>query len=223
MVIYPALALLIGAFVVGVRPGERKRFVWAGAALYGLIGICAGAGLVYVANIYSTSELSFWHYLAALIVAGIALYAAYLAVRGRYPQGLTVAVLGGGVLAWITFEGILPTLDKLALTPRLSDMLDRYEAHPLDDDTGPVALVGYHEPSAVFTLGTDTQLLNAEAAAAWIAAAPRRAVVVEDRSLERFLVALPDGAEPEAVASITGFNYSNNKDMRLTLFRLVNP
>ncbi|HBD07237.1 MAG TPA: glycosyl transferase, partial [Syntrophobacteraceae bacterium] len=45
-------------------------------------------------------------------------------------------------------------------------------------NTIPVAAAGYHEPSLVFLLGTDTKLLSADMAACYLQAHPQAAAVV---------------------------------------------
>jgi 4-amino-4-deoxy-L-arabinose transferase-like glycosyltransferase len=220
MVVYPALALLIGGMLTdkGLIGYRVARVV--GAALYTTVGIAASVGIVYLASIYSSAGIVIWHYLGAGLVLGATLLAAYFAIVARGQRALVAASLASGLFAWGAFEGVLPTLDRLDVTPRLARMLNDNEAHPLRDDTGPVALVGYHEPSAVFTLGTDTRLLQPDEAAVWIIAGAGRAVVVEERDVEAFLAALPAGYTARPVASIEGFNYSNNKSVKLTLYRL---
>lgn len=221
MVIYPALALLIG-LVLGRRQFRDYRlYGWLGALLYTSVGAVAACAIIILARTFSSEGVVVWHYVAAGGIGVVTLIAASLTILSRPVAALTMAIIASSTFAWVTFEGILPTLDRLALTPRLAQMLDENEAHPLKDDTGPVALVGYYEPSAVFTLGTDSKLLNAQAAAVWISAAKGRAAVVEEREVQAFFAALPPSVKPVEIASIEGFNYSNNKDMRLILFRLA--
>ncbi|MGV6819959.1 MAG: ArnT family glycosyltransferase [Parvularcula sp.] len=220
MVLYPAIALLVGHLIVSVPSDQYRLLRWLGAALFGLVGLIAAAAVPLLAHTYATDGINGWHYVgSALIIVGTAM-AVWAIIRRKTLRAFTLAILVSGSFAWIAFEGVLPTLDRLALTPRLASMLDRNEAHPLRDDTPPVALVGYHEPSAVFMLGTQTKLLTPEQAAVWIIAGEGRSVVVEARTFEEFMAALPPGTAVEAIESIEGFNYSNNRDMRLTLYRL---
>lgn len=223
MPIYPAIGLLVGYLLTNVPADAYRLSRWLGALLYLVVGVVAAAAVPVIASEYSSDGVILWHYVAAALLLAVTVSASVLSVSGRAMQSLGLAVIASGLFAWVTFEGVLPTLDRLALTPRLADMLDDHEAHPLEDDTGPVALVGYHEPSAVFTLGTKTALLTAEEAADWVGEGEKRAVVIESREFNAFLAALGDRPAPKAIASIEGFNYSNNKDMRLTLYRYERP
>ncbi len=229
MVLYPSLALLVGAWLTAAPKLDFPWMRFMGAGLYLIVGTVAAALIVYLASEYSTEGVYVWHFLASGLLFMLTLVAAIFSIQKKGVMALNVAALGSGAFAWITFEGVLPSLDHLALTPRLAQMLDEHEAHPLRDDTGPIALVGYHEPSAVFTLGTDTRLLRPEEAAIWMIAAEGRAVVArecldsqkgEECPADPFLAALPETAEPYRVAFIDGFNYSNNTPTRLSLYRL---
>ena len=220
MVLYPAIALLIGYALRSVPEGTYRGLRLVGAGLYTLIGLGAVVALLFITRQFSSAGLVHWHYLAAGLIGVVTLTASVFVVLRRSPSALGAAAMASALLAWGAFEGVLPTLDRLALTPRLAEMLDDNEAHPLKDNVPTVALVGYSEPSAVFTLGTDTKLLRPAEAAVWITAAPNRAAVVEARDEAAFLEALPQAREAVAIASIEGFNYSKNRDVRLTLYRL---
>ncbi|MEM9232919.1 MAG: glycosyltransferase family 39 protein, partial [Pseudomonadota bacterium] len=220
MVLYPAIALICGQLIASV-PEEKYRALRAvGAIVYAVIGLAAVGVILAIANHFSTAGLGAWHYLGAGLICAVTLGASILVMRRQSGAALTTAAAASALFAWGTFEGVLPTLDRLAMTPALANMLDTHEAHPLKDNSGPVALVGYHEPSAVFTLGTATRLLTPAEGALWLSTAPNRAIVVEERDEGAFFAALPRGTTPVAVASIEGFNYSKNRTIRLTLFRL---
>lgn len=219
MVTYPALALLMGYAVVSVAEDRFRAWRLSGAIVYPLIGIGATIAIVLVADRYSSAGLVVWHYLGATLVMGVTILAASLVILRRSRAAIGAAALASSLYAWGAFEGVLPTLDRLAVTPRLAEMLDNNEAHPLRDDTGPVVIVGYGEPSAVFTLGTETLHPGPRRAAAILRADPSRPVVVEERYADAFLSAFGNDERPEPVASIEGFNYSRNEDVRLTLYR----
>lgn len=220
MPLYPAIALLCGQLIASVGEDKYPALRRSGAIIFSLIGTAAVLVALYFASLFSSAGLVIWHYLGAVLIICAMLTAAALSWRRQSGSALTAAILASALLAWGTFEGVLPTLDKLAMTPRIAAMLDAHEAHPLKDDTGPVGLVGYHEPSAVFTFGTKTKLLLPSEGAIWLTTAKGRALVVEERDEPAFFAALPQGVEPVRVASIEGFNYSKNRDIRLTLFRM---
>lgn len=220
MPLYPAIALICGHLITGVGEDKYRALRTASAIIYSVVGLGAVVGALTLANHFSSAGLVVWHYLGAGLIVAVMLAASFFVLRRQSGAALAAAALASALFGWGAFEGVLPTLDRLAMTPRLAKMLDRNEAHPLKDDTGPIALVGYSEPSAVFTLGTKTRLLRPDEGAMWLLTAPKRAIVVEERDEAAFLAAFPAGRVPERVASIEGFNYSKNRNIRLTLFRL---
>ncbi|RFB04770.1 ArnT family glycosyltransferase [Parvularcula marina] len=223
MVLYPALALICGQLIATVPEVKYRGLRAAGAVIYAIIGLGSVAAILILANHFSTAGLTIWHYLGAALICVVCLGASVLAIIKRSGPALAAAIAASALFAWGTFEGVLPTLDRLAMTPALAKMLDAHEAHPLKDNTGPIALVGYSEPSAVFTLGTQTKLLRPKEGALWLTTAPNRAIVVEERDELAFLSSFPEGRMPVRIASIEGFNYSKNRNIRLTLFRLSAP
>jgi hypothetical protein len=83
----------------------------------------------------------------------------------------------------------------------------------------PVAAVGYHEPSLVFLLGTDTMLTTPDGAAAYLAEAKDRLALVNDREERRFRDAATKlGAEVWRIDGVTGFNMARGRFEHLSLF-----
>ena len=83
---------------------------------------------------------------------------------------------------------------------------------------GPVALVGFSPPSAVFLLGSETELGDADNAARAIA--DGRPAVVEDGSRDAFNRALSAaGAKAAPVATVKGYDYVHGEPISLTVYR----
>ncbi|HEU0071381.1 MAG TPA: glycosyltransferase family 39 protein [Alphaproteobacteria bacterium] len=83
----------------------------------------------------------------------------------------------------------------------------------------PIAAVGYHEPSLVFFLGTDTMLATPNEAAAYLAGAKSRFAVVNDREEQRFREAVKTlGAEVWRADTVRGFNMARGRFEKLTLY-----
>src|SRR5690606_22460286 len=79
---------------------------------------------------------------------------------------------------------------------------------------GPVATLGYAEPSFVFALGTKTDLLNDDAEAAVDALKEGRPVFVESIAEAAFQDSARDGGIiPNAVRVVEGRNYSNGREV----------
>jgi hypothetical protein len=83
---------------------------------------------------------------------------------------------------------------------------------------GPVATLGYAEPSFVFTMGTKTQLCNEDARACARALSDGRPVFVEASQEKPFMDATEArGLNPHPLKVIKGHNY-NGHDQVITLY-----
>lgn len=125
--------------------------------------------------------------------------------------------LGASITATVLWLQVtLPNLEYFSLSPRIAALLDRHEP----DRFEPVTLVGFTEPSAVFVLGTDTRLAEADEAANHLAAAPTALALVDDRETQNFFTEVSKlRMSVEEIEGIKGFNYSNGRDLNLTLYR----
>lgn len=216
---YPAVALIAaGAAMTGAAhafPLLRR----AGAAIYILVGFAVATIVAALPVIYAEEELKLHGFVAAAAIAGASLACGLLFLKGRAIEGAIAAALLSSALAWTLLAGVLPNLDRLALSPRISAAIDAAGLHPLRDGAEPAILSGYYEPSAIFLLGTRT-ILGDGASAAERFADSDCAAVIEAREEPRFkdrLNALGVGAEK--FAEIAGVNYSNGKQTLLLLYR----
>ena len=218
MVAYPALGLLAGALLGGEHASAFRGWRRAGSALFAMVGVAACAAVPLALAEYqdggpAPASLA----LSALVGAGV-LAAAWAALRAPPARAAMAAAGASAALGWLLFHHAVPRLDALAVTPRLAAALHEAGAHPRLDDAPPVALVGYHEPSAVFTLGTDTRLTSAQGAARWLRAGPGRVAVVEAREGTAFEAAMA-GVPSDRVGEVSGLDYSNGDEVTLTLVR----
>ncbi|WP_205967482.1 ArnT family glycosyltransferase [Aquisalinus luteolus] len=219
--LYPALAVLIALSVLSLRevipgPGER---IMRGIGILTCAGasLVVGAALVWLVISFDDHGLTAFHVALLGVLGIIAITAGALMSLRRPAAAMAAASLAGAVLAWGLFEGILPRLEALHLTPRVSRLLDDLDLHPRLDGAPPVALYGYNEPSLVFLLGTDTIHAEAEGMAAWIAAAPGHVAIVDEENQAAFLAATQQ-TRLSVLATLDGFNYSNNKASTLTVY-----
>ncbi len=140
--------------------------------------------------------------------------------RGRMAGGAVAASLLAAFYAWVLLAAVLPGVSQLAVSPRLSAALESMDRHPLHDARAPVAIAGYSEPSAVFLLGTQTALTNAHDAAVRLVSGKASAAIIEAREEQAFIEAL-GGASVAKLAVIDGLNYSNGKNVTLTIYALA--
>ena len=147
----------------------------------------------------------------AAIMLGAGLYG--MTLLGR--SGTAQVVLGvgfAGLAFYITVFGAeLPRLPRLALS-------DRIAAAAVPLMTEPAILAGYHEPSAIFLLGTKTILSDAKGAADHLLAHPAALAVVPVAALDLVRETLRGGGRNLVqIGEFAGYNYSRGRPERLAL------
>jgi len=117
-----------------------------------------------------------------------------------------------------TFGLVLPSLADMHLAQRINSTLETLET-PIEA----VAAAGYHEPSLVFTQGTDTLLFSPVEAALFLGEGKNGVALVESRALGDFLdTATKAGISIAEVAKIKGFNISRGQRVTIHFFRPAN-
>ncbi|MGC6485691.1 MAG: ArnT family glycosyltransferase [Candidatus Puniceispirillales bacterium] len=149
--------------------------------------------------------------LLALAVAGLAGAWIY---RARLLTLLGIMVLAAGFHG-VTFGLVIPSLQDIHLGPRLNAAVASIDPAPTI-----IAAAGYHEPSMVFALGTETLLFTPEDAALFISEAPGGIVLIERRARDEFLSVLNDtGQKADVLATINGYNISRGQRVIIEIFR----
>ena len=108
--------------------------------IWSLVAVVLAGGLTWAA----------WTYNGPKVIAGVltvvmisAIVILWTSLRFKHSLVPATAVVVFGIV----FAAFLPRLSDLALSQRLAEIVDYHGG-------GPVALSEYHEPSAVFLLGT---------------------------------------------------------------------
>jgi 4-amino-4-deoxy-L-arabinose transferase-like glycosyltransferase len=220
---YPAIAWLAAAAFAEPTGRWSRRIAVVLAAIAGLVW--AAVPIAAAASYGQGVAIAVWAGLAAAFAAAAAA-ASILAVLWREaPRWRALAaalILGAGAHALIV-AAVAPGLAPLWLSQRLASLLDADRLNPRGGlAPGPVAAVGYAEPSLVFTLGTETELGDVSDAAEAISEG--RPVVVEKRLDPAFRAELADdGLRAQPAGSIAGLDYSSGRKEVLTVYRSANP
>lgn len=221
--LYPAIALLAARAVTQGASDRWPLLQRAGAIVFLAVG-SAFAALIAALPLFYQNDPALWrNFTLAGAFALSSLAVAILYWRGRAMQATLASIALSAGLAWTLLGGVLPGLDRLALSPRLAAAIDAAELHALHDQAPPSVLSGFYEPSAIFLLGTDTVLADGRAAAERLVATAG-AAVIEARQADAFhgrLVELQ--AQADMFAEFDGVNYSNGDEVTLRLYRLKIP
>jgi 4-amino-4-deoxy-L-arabinose transferase-like glycosyltransferase len=219
----PAAALLIGGVVAnfpGFTPLLRRRGDLAWRAVWALMSVGLAFIAVWVAARYSDGGIAAKPWALILVVS--MLLAAFLAVAlhrrtsiGLVLTAATVFGLGIGVTLVTRYA---PSLDRVWVSERLANAAAR---HPSPE---PLLLAGYHEPSAVFRLGTHIELVHPRTAAAALIAHPGRVAVVDATMMSELQIPVEEaGFRVVPLEAIEGQNYAAGKFVHLTLLTIAKP
>jgi len=223
MPLYPALLLLGAAWAMDPLRALPPRW-WRWFAGFTLAAVASGFALA--------AQAAGWFLLGrplavgwlALPAAGLLAWCVLRAVGGDRAigsdwgrAGLLGAVLAVPLYA-VILQGVVPRLTPLWVAPRLEALLAARAPGLAARDFG---ITGYAEPSVLFAVGGETQLLPTGAAAArFLTQAPGRVVAVGDRAeLDFRTTATALGLPLQDIGSVTGFNYTRGRWVTLQLFR----
>ena len=214
----PAAALLLGS---AVQDGRRWRGAmtrigglgWRG--LYVVVSLCLATALAWAARTYGVPMN------AALMIAGASCIAIAVLtiVAGSVPPRPTVAAAGvaAALFCASVFGGVVPEASRLWVSSRLATEIARFKP------TGPVVLVGFHEPSALFLLGTRSTILTmAPDAGSRLLNMPGIIVATDDTETAAVTqVVEAGGGRVVSLAKIEGVNYARGKPITLNLLKLA--
>ncbi|WP_428395437.1 ArnT family glycosyltransferase [Lichenicoccus sp.] len=219
---YPAIAILAAAALTA-PDGWTLPHSTIGRVLlllYGLLWLLVGLAIV-VAGPILLWRLQHMVSLPALLAAigGIALVAAaaWLALVLREPRRALGFVAAGALVTYASlFWVVLPNLRMIWLSPRIAAMVDAVK--PCADSR--LASASFSEPSLVFLVGGNTDLVNAPGAADLLARDPRCALaLVGTRDEAAFRARLAhDHIAARPLGHLQGINYSTGKRLSLTLY-----
>ncbi|GAB5446825.1 ArnT family glycosyltransferase [Gymnodinialimonas sp.] len=209
--LYPPLMLLCGVALVRMSATEIAFRRWLGAlgslgwgmalAFFAVIAVVAPVAYGPAENIHLPSLLGALTFTLAGIAGVIFLW------RNSVVPAVTALAICGVVLGWTLTALSLPAARDFWIADQLATATAQYTCL-----SGPVALAGYAEPSAVFRLGTGTILTDAEGALAYLAERQDRAAWIDPSLLAE--------TEPEATQApqIDGISIGNFRPVNLRLY-----
>lgn len=224
--LYPAIFLLLALYLTGKTTfPDKTRLQWvikAGWLLQATLSLVLVTA-IFVVPPLAGGGFTLWSLVAvaAVAMAGVWGCGSFhgLAALTKRPERRVAALLGAGFVFYLSaYQGILPQLPSLWLSPQIAHMTETLKACP----DSRLAAVGYTEPSLAVLVGTDTLLGSAAAAATFLIETPVCGLaVIERRSEASFNAALDrGGAKVEALAKLSGINYARGQRVDLTFYRI---
>ena len=217
---YPAIALLTAA-------AAMRLYGWAGPRLWNwrywiplglwLLASLALPAAVAALPVVAGGEMRPGAALAGAVAIALAVFS-LAGLRGRAQPGPVIALLAAALVVYATaYQSVFPSLDRVWNSPRLAAAAASYAPCP---ETA-LATAGYHEPSLVFLAGTETRLVTAKGAAAFLAQDECRIAIVESRQENKFRKALAEAnVGVRELTRLEGYNLNGGDELVLVLYAL---
>ena len=214
--LYPALALLVARGVCAapgrVRPAPTAAPVRALELLWA-VGTAAAGWLPLLLASRLDEPIGPRTLLGALPAAALAVAGGSLAWRGHLRSALCIVVLGAAAFYGPLLQWTLPGIDALWPSRGAAAAVARAGGER------PLAAVGYHEPSLLVATGGEVALLDADAAAAFLATHRDGLVLVAAAERTAFVAAARrEGLTLRSLWSAPGVNVSKGERVDLHLF-----
>lgn len=211
--LYPAIAVLIAA---RFDPLRLSRQVWLerGAFWWFVVPLAVGlGGIIGLAVLGGQLRVIGWPFAMASIIFG---FRAWWLYEADGPERSFLRAAAASVLLAIAIYGFT--------APRLSvmfpsDRIERYMRN-VDCPAPQSASAGFHEPSLVLLVGTDTQLTDGAGAAEFLRHGGCRFAFIESRQLRSFQQrADAIGLHYAPGPKLEGINISGGKHLTISIFR----
>ena len=215
----PAIALMI-ALALRDAPAQIGATLrsWGGRSLtvlWSVLGLTLGSLLLAGTWIleHRFDPIGILPLLGALIAVSVGATAAW---RGDARRAAVVSIAAVALMWPAIFGRLLPGLHSVWLSHTVAQVI-------AVQDTGStrpaVAAVGYHEPSLVFLLGTNTLLTSADNAAKHLATHPNAMAVIAERDDAAFLEAARKlKLRALRVALVQGYNTARGREESLRVY-----
>jgi len=222
MPLYPALAGLCSAWIIGVlsrgaeASGRFPRLEALNLILFAVISLVLAFVIAPVPYLSSNVGIS----LGFAVIFGAIIAAAIIGrLRNSEPvQTVALLVLAAlvwnGSVKWVT----IPSATDFYVSPKLAEAVTR----AADGKPSSVAVSGYREPSLVFLLGTETKLTDPKGAARELATIDQAFAIIDSKGDQAFLDRAQSlGIRVESLETVTGVNYSRGDEVELRVYRRV--
>lgn len=214
---YPALVMLMAWATTEAMPSQTGWRTWLlRATKLGAAIVTAGlAAISVVVTPYVLGSFSWWGLLAALLVLAAGWLGSGIRPPVADPARTGLAAAAAAAALGVLSAAVVPALKPVWLSPQVAEAFAAGKPCPQSR----LVAAGYHEPSLVFLVGTDTLLTDGATAAAELEKDACTVALVADDQLEAFDGGLAEGvAGVVEIGRIEGVNYSKGAARTLTLY-----
>ena len=214
---YPALVLLMAWATGEALPAPAGWRRWLNhATIFGAAVVTLGLAAIAIgAAPYVLGGVSWWGILAALLVLAAGWLGSGIRPPLADPARAGLAAACAAAALGVISSAVVPALKPVWLSPQVAAAFAAGKPCP----GSRLVAAGYHEPSLVFLVGTNTLLTDGATAAAEIEKDACTVALVADDQLEAFDGGLTEGVTGVVeIGRIDGVNYSKGAARTLTLF-----
>ena len=211
--LYPAIAILIAG---QITPNNLSRHVWLerGGFWWFAVPLVVGlGGIVGLGWLGGKPGVLSMIFTAAAIIFG---FRAWWLYGADGPERSMLRAAAASILLSVAiYARLVPFLPSLFPSPVIARALQGSGCeHPL------AAAAGYHEPSLVFLVGTETLLTDGAGAAEFLRKGPCRFALIETRHERSFaLRADAIGLRYTALPRVEGVNVGGGRNLSVAIFR----
>ena len=218
--VFPGLVLLI---LIGISSPPSGNILFSKInsvfrAVVLIFTLLLGLSLIYVSLNFSSEILIFFLsiVLSFMLLTSIVFGNIFFLNTNNYKLSPLFGML---ILAGISniffFSYIFPNLDKIHITPKITNYINSLESKP---DT--IVATGYHEPSLIFSLGRDILLLSPKEAALVLIEGDNTLAIVEERThIEVKKILNKFENKIIYLSSLDGFNLAKGQKIKIHIIK----
>ena len=211
MTIYPAIAMgaawvLRKATMAGrvpMRTYKQAAVVWLFVAALQLI-------FLLFLHVYFWIMPSFWLIPAIVTIVGLSWATVRASWSGYFHAAIGLAIATAFLVYTAAFKLVLPAIDPLWISRQSAELVGALRPCI----SNPVILTRYHEPSAVFLLGTDTARMSPKRANQVLSEGKAELALMDKHTADNLPLVDP---VPRPIACIEGFNVNGGDHLLLQL------
>ena len=211
---YPALVILIGYTFKDKLKKDVFKSTYAkiGCLISLFVGLAISILLLFGNYLFGNNISSNIIFFSSIIFL-MSIFVSYVFLINKIYLAFFSNLLLGFVSCICIIIALNIGMEKLWVSHRVANILKSY-SH-IDG----IAIAGYHEPSLVFNIGTNINLVSVDNLVNLITLKKINTIVVEDKSLERFYeIIRSQEITMEKIGRVEGFNAAKGVNVGLSIY-----